>query len=106
MKISHVLRGFQYENSKKVSYLPVILILDLINFCKIYTKKLLQLQLQSVVWFGLTITGISVYYCTIDFTGSSVNLGSILELSIYKIYFSGKENREKIIMTDKVYIKN
>ncbi|XP_070497449.1 uncharacterized protein [Chironomus tepperi] len=46
---------------------------------------------QSLVWLGLSITAILGYYCNIDFAGTGANYGTILQLTLYHMYFQGED---------------
>lgn len=46
--------------------------------------------IQSLAWLGLSITAILGYYCNIDFAGTTANYGTILQLTLYRLYFQGE----------------
>lgn len=46
-------------------------------------------QLQSALWISFAIVGITAYYCHMDLDNRPNALGSLLELTFFKVYFSG-----------------
>lgn len=61
-----------------------------LSFLKLYNRShiLLYFQAQGVAWFGMSVTGIMAHFCAIGFTGVDAHFGSLLRITLYKMYFS------------------
>lgn len=47
------------------------------------------LQAQALAWLGMSIVAILSYYCYIDFINIGANFGSVLQVTIFHMYFRG-----------------
>lgn len=50
------------------------------------------LQAQALAWLGMSIVAILSYYCYIDFADIGANFGSVLQVTIFHMYFRGMTN--------------
>lgn len=46
-------------------------------------------QLQSLIWIAMSIIAILAYYCVFNFRGMSASLGTLTELTLFRMYFHG-----------------
>lgn len=46
-------------------------------------------QLQSLIWIAMSIMAILAYYCIFNFRGMIASLGTLTELTLFRMYFHG-----------------
>lgn len=47
-------------------------------------------QAQSLAWIGMSVSAILAYYCSFSFVDVSANYGTILQITIFQMYFRGE----------------
>lgn len=69
----------------------VIIIIDC--FCYSFQFS----QLQSLIWIAMSIMAILAYFCVFNFRGMIASLGTLTELTLFRMYFHGELLKSNLI---------
>lgn len=47
-------------------------------------------QLQSLIWIAMSVMAILAYFCIFNFRGMIASLGTVTELTLFRMYFHGR----------------
>lgn len=70
------------------AFVAVVAVIIIIIDCFCYSFQFSQLQ--SLIWIAMSIMAILAYFCVFNFRGMIASLGTLTELTLFRMYFHGE----------------